>query len=84
MYDYHLHSDFSGDCVEAMEDTILEAIKMGGKHLCFTDHLDYDYPTNEVDFDFDVIGFSKALAEMQAKYGHQIKIQKVIQMFVPA
>lgn len=69
MYDYHLHSHFSGDCQEEMEATIKQAIQVGGKHLCFTDHLDYDYPTIDVNFvDFDAEGFTKKLHEMQDKY----------------
>lgn len=80
MYDYHLHSDFSGDCVESMEDSILQAIKVGGKQLCFTDHLDYDYPETEVEFTFDEEGFSKELKLLQEKYGDKIIIQKGIEL----
>lgn len=80
MYDYHLHSDFSGDCVESMEDSILHAIKLGGKQLCFTDHLDYDYPETEVVFHFDDEAFSETLLAMQDKYKDQIVIQKGIEL----
>jgi len=80
MYDYHIHTDFSGDCVEAMEDTILAAIKRGGKQVCFTDHLDYDYPTTEIEFDFDAHAFSDELERMQLKYGDQIQVQKGIEI----
>lgn len=80
MYDYHLHSHFSGDCEEIMEATILEAIKRGGKQLCFTDHLDYDYPTTEVIFDgFDGYAFSKYLESMQKKYP-QIELKKGVEL----
>jgi len=84
MYDYHLHSHFSGDCQEQMEDIILEAIKKGGKQLCFTDHLDYDYPTTEIEFEFDPDGFLKVFNTLKDKYKDLIHIQKGIEMGLQA
>ena len=40
MYDFHLHSNFSVDCKVPPEDMVKEAIKMGLKAICFTDHID--------------------------------------------
>lgn len=80
MYEYHLHSHFSGDCEEQMEDMIKEAIRLGGKQLCFTDHLDYDYPTTEIQFDFDERRFLETFNQMKEKYGDQIQLQKGIEM----
>jgi histidinol-phosphatase (PHP family) len=80
MYDYHLHSHFSGDCTEEMEDTILGAIKKGGKQLCFTDHLDYDYPTTEIQFEFDPDGFTEVFEKLKEKYKGQIILQKGIEL----
>lgn len=65
MYDYHLHSNFSGDCHEAMEDVIIQGVLLKGKELCFTDHLDYDYPTDDVDFQFDQEGFEKSFYNLK-------------------
>ncbi len=80
MYDYHLHSHFSDDCVEKMEDTILEAIKMGGKQLCFTDHLDYDYPDQSIKFEFDIEGFNEMIESLKDKYKDQLHIQRGIEV----
>jgi len=80
MYDYHLHSQFSDDCVEEMEDTILEAIKMGGKQLCFTDHLDYDYPDQSVKFEFNIEGFNEMIESLKVKYKDKLLIQKGIEV----
>lgn len=80
MYEYHLHSHFSGDCQEQMEDIILEAIKKGGKQICFTDHLDYDYPTTEIQFEFDPEAFLEKYNEMYEKYKGLIHLQKGIEM----
>ncbi len=52
--DYHVHSNFSGDSQAPMEQVIERAIQLGLKMLCFTDHMDYDYPhKGDVRFVFD-------------------------------
>lgn len=80
MYDYHLHSNFSGDCQETMEATIKRALEVGGRELCFTDHLDYDYPSADIAFDFDALNFSKHIKAMQEKYKGQLSIKKGIEL----
>lgn len=80
MYDYHLHSHFSDDCIEEMEDIIIEAIKKGGKHLCFTDHLDYDYPDHSIQFEFDQTAYDECFFKLQEKYKDQIVLQKGIEV----
>ena len=42
--DYHLHSSFSGDSDTPMEDMVLQGISQGLSTMCFTEHLDMDYP----------------------------------------
>ena len=42
--DYHLHSSFSGDSDTPMEEIIQSAIKKGLKQICFTEHMDFNYP----------------------------------------
>ena len=39
--DYHLHSEFSDDSRERMENQIRRAIELGLDEMCFTDHVDY-------------------------------------------
>lgn len=39
--DYHVHSEFSDDSRELMEDQIERAIELGLEEICFTDHVDY-------------------------------------------
>ncbi|MGN1159240.1 MAG: histidinol-phosphatase HisJ family protein [Lachnospiraceae bacterium] len=45
--DFHLHSSHSGDSDASMEDMILKGIDKGLTHMCFTEHMDYDFPANE-------------------------------------
>ena len=39
--DYHVHTEFSDDSREPLEEQIRRAIELGLQELCFTDHVDY-------------------------------------------
>ena len=39
--DYNLHSEFSDDSREPMDNQIQQAISLGLNEICFTDHVDY-------------------------------------------
>lgn len=39
--DYHLHTQFSDDSTEPMENQVKRAIELGLDEICFTDHVDY-------------------------------------------
>ena len=39
--DYHVHTEFSDDSRESMEEQVKKAISLGLDELCFTDHVDY-------------------------------------------
>lgn len=39
--DYHIHTEFSDDSRESMENQIERAIELGLEEICFTDHVDY-------------------------------------------
>lgn len=44
MFDYHLHSHISTDSDTPMIDLAAAAVAKGLKEICFTEHLDVDYP----------------------------------------
>lgn len=54
MYDFHSHTDFSGDCGTPPEQMILSAIQKKLKGIAVTDHVDYDYPHAEPNFEMDL------------------------------
>jgi len=54
MYDYHMHSYFSTDCAIPVKEMIEGAIAAGMKEIAITDHVDYEYNSTEIQFDFDV------------------------------
>ena len=39
--DYHLHTNYSDDSIYEMEALVKDAIELGLKEICFTDHVDY-------------------------------------------
>lgn len=40
--DYHVHTDFSDDSIYKMKNVVKDAISLGLKEICFTDHVDYE------------------------------------------
>lgn len=80
--DIHLHSDFSGDSNTPMEEMVLHAIRIGLERICFTDHIDYDYPimADGTLFEFDVDKYLLKIERLQAKYGDRIRILKGLEL----
>ena len=78
--DYHMHSDFSADCNTPMEDTIQSAIGKGLSEICFTEHVDYDYPDPTIVFELDLPRYTQELKAMQEKYQDRIAIRKGIEV----
>jgi len=74
MIDLHVHSHFSSDCDEKMEDMIKEAIARKIRVIAITDHIDYDYKDPSINFDFDVDLFLSEIKRLKKKYQKQIKI----------
>jgi len=78
--DYHVHSDFSSDSQTSMEQMIERAIQLGLKKICFTDHMDYDYPkVGPFNFEFDPDIYIKKLETLQKQYYKQIDIRMGIE-----
>lgn len=80
LVDYHMHSDFSEDCFTPMEKTIEAAIRKGLTEICFTEHMDYDYPDPDFTFELDVAAYREKIKIMQEKYAKQITIKKGIEI----
>lgn len=76
--DYHLHTSFSGDSTEPMENMIQAAIQKGLTHICFTEHMDMDYPVSEATpegtFLLNTDSYLYDLARFKEKYAKDIKI----------
>lgn len=77
--DYHLHTNFSSDSKTPMEEMVKQAISLGLDRICFTDHMDYDFPKQyEMSFQFCMEDYWKQIDQMQKKYP-QIQILKGVE-----
>ncbi len=76
--DFHLHSSFSGDSDAPMESMIESAIQKGLTHMCFTEHLDMQYPVSEFAppgmFDLNTDSYLYELIKCKEKYASQISV----------
>lgn len=79
--DFHVHSKFSSDGKATMEEIINQGIKMGLKTICFTDHMDYDYPSKyKYSFILEIEDYLKELEIMREKYASQIELLTGIEL----
>lgn len=71
-----MHSSFSSDSKAPMESMILSAIDKGLSTICFTEHMDYDYPVelDGLDFIVDLDIYEKKLFELKEKYASKIEV----------
>jgi len=77
-----MHSHFSADCDVQMEDMIVGAIDKGLKEICFTEHIDYEYPDDTIVFEFDLKEYAETLKQLGNKYSGQIRLKKGIEIGV--
>ena len=71
--DCHLHTQFSTDSEAPMKSMIEAAIEKGLRTVCFTEHLDYDYPPEDGKegppiFLVDMPAYQKTLFELRERY----------------
>lgn len=76
--DFHLHSSHSEDSETPMELQIEAGIKAGLKYMCFTEHMDKDFPGSTDDkklFEVDTEAYFKHCLECRDKYADRIDIR---------
>ena len=76
-YDCHIHTDFSDDSDTPAVEQIEEAIRIGYKGICITDHLDFEYPCEKeagVKFMFDTDEYWKSLCKLKEEYSSKLEL----------
>ncbi len=77
--DFHMHSHHSADSQAAMEDMIKSALDKGLKHICFTEHMDHNYPPTEEypggAWECNVDSYLYELLGYRAKYDRQLEVR---------
>ena len=68
--DNHVHTSFSSDSSTPMEDMIAQGKSLGLSSICFTDHMDYNFPVQEngMDFLFSVEDYFSKIKELSGKH----------------
>lgn len=73
--DYHLHSCFSGDSETPTEDIIKKGLERGLSLMCMTEHLDLDYPYEDVSFDLDAEAYVREMRRLQDVYRNRLELR---------
>ena len=81
-WDCHMHSSFSADSETPMEEMIRKAIDCGLEGICFTEHLDPDYPEapDHLDFFLDIPAYQTKLYALKKKYQDRLDIRFGIEL----
>lgn len=80
LWDSHMHSQFSGDSQTPQEDMITEALRKQLDGICFTDHLDIDYPDEPETFLLDLPNYVSSVHALQEKYSARLPIHLGIEL----
>ena len=75
-----MHSQFSGDSHTPQEDMIAAARQKNLKGICFTDHLDIDYPDEPETFLLDLPNYVSSVDAMQEKYKEVLPVRLGIEL----
>lgn len=79
--DCHMHTAFSSDSEEPMEMMIKGAINKGLDSICFTEHMDLEFPKKyELSFVFDIDEYMNSITWLSEKYCDRIRIFKGIEI----
>ena len=80
LFDYHVHTSFSGDCEIDMESVVQSAIKKGLMEICFTDHLDIDSTDGSGNFVFSHEDYANKIQRLREKYSKKIAIKMGVEV----
>lgn len=88
--DFHVHSSWSSDCETAAEEQVKRALSLGMKHICITDHNDYDAPLFPPDYfsyllgnkgdDSTISAYLADLQQLKERYAGQIEVLAGIEL----
>lgn len=81
--DYHIHSEFSGDSKENLEEIVKKSIELGLNEIAITDHLEYDLLYIDWDkWTLDLDAYKIKVLSLQKKYKNNIIIKFGIEIGV--
>lgn len=79
--DHHVHCSFSPDSQTPPEAQIQRAIELGMPAICFTDHMDYDYPEEaNISFDLKPEIYLPAMSRLKEQYADRIDVRAGVEI----
>ncbi len=83
--DYHIHTEFSDDSREPMENQVRRAIEIGLEEICFTEHVDYgvkkDWDEGEIEWrGGDGVNYDDSMKEPLANADYPVYFDKIRRM----
>ena len=73
--DYHIHSTYSFDANQSIEEIIRKAISMELNEICLTEHISFDPDDSSYNF-FDFKDYEDEIQRLSQKYQGKINIKK--------
>ena len=80
LWDTHMHSQFSPDSKASQESMILAALEKKLDGICFTDHLDIDYPNTSDLFLLDLPNYTASVHALRAQYADRLPVRFGIEL----
>ena len=77
--DYHIHSTYSFDSNQSIEEIIIKAISMELNELCLTEHISFDPQDSSYNF-FDFKDYENEIQRLSQKYSREISIKKGLEI----
>lgn len=74
-WDTHMHSSFSSDSSASPTSMADAALSLGLSGICFTDHLDYDYPNDPSLFVLDPDAYCRSIQKLSQQYADRLTIR---------
>lgn len=80
--DSHIHTRFSADSEAPVHAQAEAALEKKLRHICFTDHIDYDYPDTEAHLEWDIPleAYFSRLRCLQEEYRGRLDIAIGVEM----
>ncbi|WP_143320941.1 histidinol-phosphatase HisJ family protein [Clostridium sp. HBUAS56010] len=77
--DYHFHTLFSGDSETPVRAQLDQAVRLGMKSLCVTDHHDYDVDS-DIDFTLDISQYFQTMTRLKEEYKKKLDLRIGIEL----
>ncbi len=79
--DSHVHTFFSPDSKTHPREHIEQALRLGMTSLCFTDHMDFDYPPQyQISFDLDPKAYFPFIENLRREYEGKLQIRTGVEI----